>query len=93
MVMRGLSEPNGSWKIILIENLAAADASRRLDQLQDRLYRDAFAAARFADDPHHLIRANLETHPIHGPDGTFVELKDDAEIAHGEQRLYLFLAR
>jgi hypothetical protein len=79
--------------ILPIENLAAADASGRLNQLQDRLHRDAFAAARFADNPHHLARANLETHPIHGPHRTFVELEDDAEIADGEQRLYLFLTR
>ena len=71
---------------LAIHDLAAGDASRRIDQLQDRPHRDALAAAALADDADHLAGEHVEAHAIDRAHRAFVQTERHAQIAHAQQR-------
>src|SRR5262249_42523553 len=68
------------------QNLAFADASRLVHQLQNGPHRDAFAATAFADDAHHSSGHNLKTYAINGSDHAFGQAESDMKITHTEKR-------
>ena len=89
-----ISRPRGGRRVrsigvvaLAIQDLAAGDAAGRFDQLQDRLHRDALAAAAFADDADDLAGEHVEAHAIDRAHRALVQLERDAQIAHPQQRL------
>ena len=67
---------------LAIQDLAAGDASRRIDQLQDRAHRDALAAAAFADDADDLAGEHVEAHAVDRAHRAFVQAERHAQVAH-----------
>ena len=63
------------------EHRAAHDATGRLDDLQQRLHRDALAAAALAHDPHHLAGVDVERHAVHRAYQALVEEEVHAQVA------------
>ena len=91
-VIRGSSDPYGSWKMICMRRrirrnsfaLQATEvdavetdrALRRLAQADHRPPGRALAAAGLADQPERLALAYLEADPVHGLDGADLGLED-----------------
>ena len=67
-------------------DLARGDASRQLDELQDRLHGHALAAAAFAHDAQHLPGHDVEAGAVDGAHQPLVEREGDFQVAHREQR-------
>jgi hypothetical protein len=94
--MRGLSEPNGSWKIIWISarsgcssaagRVAIEDlAAGRVDGAQDAARGGGLAAARFADQAQRLALVQGEVDPVDGADMTDGALEE--ALGDGEEFL------
>src|SRR5262245_45336489 len=70
----------------LEEDPAADDSPWRLDDLQDRLHRDALAAPALTHDPDDLAREHVEAHAVDRAYEPFVEKEMDPEVPDFEDR-------
>src|SRR5262245_7646240 len=73
-------------RILLEQDLPADDAARRLDDLENRLHRDALAAAALADDPDDAAGLDVEADAVDRAHEPLVEEEVDAEILDAEDR-------
>ena len=69
------------------QNLAFDDASRRIDNPQDRLRGDALSAAALADDAEGLSRQDVERGAVDGFRRSLVLEETRLEVAHRKERL------
>src|SRR5262249_28919566 len=78
---------DGDPGVLLKPDPAADDSARWLDDLQDRLHRDALAAPAFADDADDLARLHVEAHSVDRAHQAFVEKEVDPEVLDLEDGL------
>src|ERR1700733_9644251 len=72
---------------LAIQDLAAGDAARRVDQLQDCAHRYALSAAALTHDSDDLAREHIEVHAIDGAHDALVERDRDAQVTYPQQRI------
>src|SRR5438876_1427209 len=69
------------------DDLSLDDAPGRIDDAQDRLRRDALAAAALADDAERLSREDVEGDAVDGLRDAFVLEEARPQVPYREQRL------
>jgi hypothetical protein len=69
------------------QHFAGDDAAGALYDAQQRLHRDALAAARLAHDAEHLARIDVERHAVDRANDALVHEEVDFQVPDGQQRI------
>ena len=67
------------------QDLPGVDAPRRRDNAQDRMRRDGFATAAFADDAQHFAAPHGQVDAFHRPDRALVQWKGHPQVFDFQQ--------